>query len=50
MQHLIKKVLRHNFVSESILGYNKNGNGLGLMICKKLISMLGPSSEINVES
>lgn len=26
------------------------GTGLGLMICKKLVSMIGPSSEINVKS
>jgi signal transduction histidine kinase len=25
---------------------NKNGTGLGLMICKKLVSMLGPNDEI----
>ncbi len=29
---------------------NKMGTGLGLMICKKLVSMLGPYDEINVES
>ncbi|CAD8060936.1 unnamed protein product [Paramecium sonneborni] len=31
-------------------GSNKNGIGLGLFICKKLVGLLGPSDKINLKS
>jgi signal transduction histidine kinase len=31
-------------------GSNKHGVGLGLVICKRLVGMLGPYEKINVES
>lgn len=29
---------------------NKNGTGLGLTICKRLVTFLGPSDKIEVQS
>jgi signal transduction histidine kinase len=34
----------------SHLGLNKTGTGLGLVICKKLVSLLGPYDKIEVQS
>ena len=31
-------------------GTNRHGIGLGLVICKKLVGLLGPTSEIQIES
>lgn len=29
---------------------NKSGTGLGLMVCKKLVKLLGPSEKVEMES
>lgn len=31
-------------------GLNRHGIGLGLVICKKLVGLLGPTDDINLES
>lgn len=31
-------------------GLNKQGTGLGLVICKKLVGLLGPTDELNMDS
>lgn len=31
-------------------GSNRQGTGLGLVICKKLVGLLGPKAEIEIES
>lgn len=32
------------------IGVNKNGVGLGLVMCQKLVSLLGPSNKLKVKS